>query len=199
MEEMNNIENISSSANQQFAEQKDFSKEAVRIQDLVNSGILNYQQGQYCMSQLAKKSMERLAQDQIPSADKSSPLNPFEEFHKLKPEFFNAEGRNDVLNYLQNSNCIIDKDEICLISDLVEKIEKSAIDRYIKQQDHEKNLNNNNEVAKRKLTANAQNSSSTYSNINKIFTREQIGRMSGAEFTKNEALIMEQLKKGLIK
>ena len=198
MEQECNTEDISLSANQQSTEQEDISKEAVRIQNLVNSGVLNYQQGQYCMSQLAKKSMERLAQDQIPTVDKSLEINPFEEFAKLKPKFFNGEARSDVLNYLQNSNFIVDKDEICLISDLVEKIEKSAVDRYIKQQNHEKILNETNEAAKRKLTANAQNSTSAFSNINKIFTREQIGRMSGAEFTKNEDLIMEQMMKGLI-
>lgn len=199
MEQECNTEDISLSANQQSTEQEDISKEAVRIQNLVNSGVLNYQQGQYCMSQLAKKSMERLAQEQIPQTTNINSASALEEFSRENPNFFNTEGRGDILNYLQNSNFIVDKDEICLISDLVEKIEKSAVDRYIKQQNHEKILNETNEAAKRKLTANAQNSTSAFSNINKIFTREQIGRMSGAEFTKNEALIMEQLKKGLIK
>ena len=82
---------------------------------------------------------------------------------------------------------------------MIEKLEQSAIERYLKQQAHEKNLSDENEIAKRKLTANAQNNSSFSFNKNGIFTREQIGRMSGAEFTKNEPLIMEQLRKGLIK
>ena len=58
MEEMNNFENISSSAEQQLPEQDGFAEDAVRIQGLVNSGVLNPQQGQYYMSQLAKKSLE---------------------------------------------------------------------------------------------------------------------------------------------
>lgn len=36
-------------------------------------------------------------------------------------------------------------------------------------------------------------------NFNRIFTREEIGRMSGDEFTRNEKMIMDQLKNGLIK
>ena len=35
--------------------------------------------------------------------------------------------------------------------------------------------------------------------MTKVFTREDIGRMSGEEFAKNEKLIMEQVKQGLIK
>ena len=80
---------------------------------------------------------------------------------------------------------------------MVEKLENCAVQRYLRKQAHEKALNDENEAAKRKLTANAQNSSSA-GNKNRAFTREQIGRMSGAEFTKNENLIMEQLRKGLI-
>lgn len=50
---------------------------------------------------------------------------------------------------------------------------------------------------KQKLRAKAQNSNKNEANT-RIFTREQIGRMSGAEFAKNERMIMDQLRKGLI-
>ncbi len=199
MEEVNNIESISSSADQQLFESESISQDAARIQGLVNSGLLNPQQGQYYMSQLAKKSMERLAQEQIPQAPNINSTSALEDFSRENPNFFNTEGRGDILNYLQNSNFIVDKDEINLITQMVEKLEKSAVERYIKQQAHERTLNENNELAKRRLTANAQNTSSIGNNLSKVFTREQIGRMSGAEFTKNESLIMEQLRKGLIK
>jgi hypothetical protein len=48
------------------------------------------------------------------------------------------------------------------------------------------------------LTANAQNKGFQDKNFSRTFTREQIGKMSGAEFAKYEPLIMEHLKKGLI-
>lgn len=91
-----------------------------------------------------------------------------------------------------------DEDELSKISALVEKIENSAIERYVKEKNHEKTLNSENEAAKQKLRAYAQNSAYDGNN-NLVFTREQIGKMSGAEFAKYERMIMDQLRKGLIK
>ena len=81
---------------------------------------------------------------------------------------------------------------------MIENIENCAVENYLKQQAHDKALNDENENAKKKLTANAQNANS-FGNKNMTFTREQIGKMSGAEFAKHEKAIMEQLRKGLIK
>ena len=75
---------------------------------------------------------------------------------------------------------------------------RSAINRYIKKVAHEENLEKSNTQAKEKLKANAQNSASEVKNF-LPFTREQIGKMTSAEFLKNEKLIMEQVKKGLVK
>ena len=114
------------------------------------------------------------------------------------PDFFNKDGRLDVFDYLKNSEIEFDDGEISKISELVEKIENSAIERYLKEKEHEKALNNENEFAKQRLKANAQNTSSDGLK-NLVFTREQIGKMSGKEFAKHERAIMDQLKKGLIK
>lgn len=197
MEEMNNDFQEPQQETSSTAESNDFAKEAQSIQNLVQSGLLNPQQGQYYMSQLAQRTLDRLTQDED---TKQTPYvnTAFDDFISERPDFFKPEGRSDVLNYLKNSNVDMDKDEIGIISDMVEKIEKCAIERFIQQQTHEQALNDENEAAKRKLTANAQNSSFT-ANKNRAFTREQIGRMSSAEFTKFEPMIMEQLKKGQIK
>ena len=77
-------------------------------------------------------------------------------------------------------------------------ISKAPIQNHNLKKQQKKNLNNSNEVAKQKLTANAQNSGFKDKNFSRTFTREQIGEMSGAEFAKHEPLIMDQLKKGLI-
>lgn len=108
------------------------------------------------------------------------------------------DGRNQVLDYLKQTNANVGKDEMSQITNLVTTLEKAAIDRYLKQQEHEKTLNDENEAAKLRLRANAQKSGSG-NNKGMVFTREQIGKMSGAEFAKNERLIMEQLKKGMIR
>ncbi len=49
-----------------------------------------------------------------------------------------------------------------------------------------------------RLRANAQNANFDDTQT-RVFTREQIGKMSGAEFAKYEKAIMEQLRKGLIR
>ena len=102
------------------------------------------------------------------------------------------------MDYLKNSNVNFDQEEISKISNLVETIENNAVERYLKQIAHEKTLNDENEIAKSRLRANAQNANFD-DNKNMVFTREQIGKMSGADFAKNEKAIMEQLRKGLIR
>ena len=124
--------------------------------------------------------------------------NAFAEFEAENAGFFNKDGRAEVLEYLKNSGFDGDKDEISLISKMIEKLENGAIDRYLKQSAHEKTLNSENELAKQRLRANAQNSN--FDDVKtRALTREQIGKMSGAEFAKYEKAIMEQLRKGLIK
>ena len=90
------------------------------------------------------------------------------------------------------------KDEIAKIAKLAENLEKSAVESYLKQTAHDKSLNDENTVAKSKLTSYAQNAPAD-SKYARIFTREDIGKMSGDEYTKNEKLIMEQVKQGLVK
>ena len=92
----------------------------------------------------------------------------------------------------------MDKDEISQVAKIVEQLENSAINSYLKKSAHEKSLNDENSAAKSKLNAYAQNSTGN-SNMNRIFTREDIGKMTSEEFTKNEKLIMDQVKQGLIK
>jgi len=131
-----------------------------------------------------------VSQAQVPAQ------NPLEIFNQENPGFFDKSARVDVLNYIRNFD--MDKDEISKIAKMIETLENSAIDGYLKQTAHDKTLNDENAAAKSKLTAYAQNSAIDGNN-NKVFTREEIGKMSGDEFVKNEKLIMEQVRQGLIK
>ena len=157
-----------------------------QIQDYVQNGVMTQEQGQNLMNYVTQKAFEKYTQCQNSQNVQTT------------PEFFNKDGRLDVYEYLKNSNVDFDLDEISKISELVEKIENTAIQRYLEKQEHEKMLNKENESAKQRLRANAQNNSSDGLK-NLVFTREQIGKMSGAEFAKHERAIMDQLKKGLIK
>ncbi len=171
------------------------------IDNFMKAGIINPVQGQHLMNYVLNKAQEYVVKQQQAAAQnpsKSQIVSGVEDFVKENPDFFNQNGRTQVLDYLKNSNMVVDKDEIAKISQMIEALEKSAVEGYLQQQAHAKSLNDENEAAKQKLRANAQNSNTADANA-RVFTREQIGKMSGAEFAKNERAIMEQLRKGLIR
>lgn len=195
--------------NVQFNDAENVKQMAVNdinmISNLVETGVMTQEQGQNLMNYVTKKAFEKyIASQSSETPNKISALASTitEQEQKTQnmpmPDFFNKDGRLDVYDYLKNSEIEFDDGEISKISDLVEKIENSAIERYLKEKEHEKALNNENEFAKQRLRANAQNTSSDGLK-NLVFTREQIGKMSGTEFAKHERAIMDQLKKGLIK
>lgn len=200
---MNNIENISSQAdNQNVAIVDDAQSIKQRviqdvklIENLVQTGVMTQEQGHNLVNYVTQKAFEKYNTAQSAATPQVQAVKP-----KVMPtpDFFNQDGRIDVFDYLKQANVDFDDDEISKISALVEKIENSAVDKYLRAQEHEKTLNSENESAKQRLRANAQNSVSDGAK-NLVFTREQIGRMSGAEFAKHERAIMDQLRKGLIK
>lgn len=182
--------------------QEDFQK----LKLLIQQGIVTQQQGQYLMNELVNKKQQidtfkqsqssaRKPEEQIPS-EKIVEENSLDLFNKENPDFFNNEGRKELLDYIKNLD--VDKDEISKIAKLAQNLENYAVDSYLKKSAHDKSLNDENFIAKSRLTSYAQHCPSD-SNYNRIFTREDIGKMSGEEFTKNEKLIMEQVKQGLIK
>lgn len=187
-----------------------------RIQKLMQLGLINSVQGQNLKKEVLKKAFDKLVQTEkikrnLPPVlqnsgtenKERSPLmnrnEGFEEFSKSNPDFFTSDGRKEVLDYLKSGDVIFGKDELSKISNIIRTVEKAAIDRYLKKVSYEKTLRNSNEVAKQRLTANAQKSGFSDKNLSRTFTREQIGKMSSVEFAKYESIIMEQLKKGLIR
>jgi len=208
---LNDAERIKTKIQVEQAISQDFAK----IQKLVESGLINSAQGQNLKKQVLKKAFDMLVQTEkakraLPQTlEKSGQLNnpvnknkvsekAFEEFGKSNPDFFTSDGRKEVLNYLKSNDVVIGKDELNQISGIIRTVEKAAIDRYLQNAAHEKTLKDSNETAKQRLTANAQKSGLS-GNLSRTFTREQIGKMSSAEFAKYESMIMEQLKKGQIK
>lgn len=186
------------------------SQDFAKIQKLVESGLINSAQGQNLKKQVLKKAFDMLVQTEkikretaasAQTKQVEAPVDKnkvLEEFSKSNPDFFTSDGRKEVLNYLQSNDVVFGNDELSKISTIIRTVEKAAIDRYLQNAAHEKTLRDANESAKQRLTANAQKSGLS-GNLSRTFTREQIGKMSGAEFAKYEAQIMEQLKKGMIK
>lgn len=183
--------------------------DADRVQELVQNNVITQEQGHYLYNQLLKKAqlinkyklaqqgnVSAASQTEEPDVEEIPEESPMDLFNKERPGFFEAAGRGDILNYIKGFD--MDKDEIVKIAQLVEALEHSAVDNYLKKSEYEKSLNDENAIAKSRLSAYAQNPASD-GNLVKVFTREEIGKMSGKEFTKNEDAIMAQLKKGLIK
>lgn len=169
-----------------------------KIQNLVDAGIIDNTQGQYLVNYVTDRAYNMVKQLKQDESQVPPQRDAFAEFEAENAGFFNRDGRGEVLEYLKRSGFDGDKDEISLISQMIEKLENGAIQRYLKQTAYEKSLNDENEIAKRRLRANAQNSN--FDDVKtRAFTREQIGKMSGAEFARYEKAIMEQLRKGLIK
>ena len=176
-------------------------KDLAIIDNFMKSGIINPVQGQHLMNYVLNKAREVIVQQQqagsfIPG--QAAAVSGIDEFTRENPDFFKQNQRNQVLEYLRNSNAGVDKDEILRISQMIEALEQGAVQGYLQKQAHAKSLNDESEAAKQRLRANAQNPNAAENNA-RIFTREQIGKMSGAEFAKNERAIMEQLRKGLIR
>ncbi len=179
---------------------EEFKKDLNNLQIVLNSGLINPLQGQNLLNHIIQEALKMNVQNtQEDLTTQISDKNTvFEEFAKKNPNFFNIGGRSEILNYLKSDNISVDKDELSKISKIVEAVEASAIERYLQKVAHEQNLEKANLQAKQKLQANAQNTKSECKNFSP-FTREQIGKMTSAEYLKNEPLIMEQLKKRLIK
>ena len=178
------------------------------IKNLVQQGVISKEQGRNLILQLADKlnKMSANKNDNILEPQKQAVSDTSEEipntstnyleiFVKDNPEFFKSEARNALFDYIKNLS--MDKDEIYQIVKLVELLENAAVDKYMKKIAHEKSLNDENAIAKKKLSAYAQDTNSS-NNYDRIFTRGDLGAMDGDEFNKNETLIMEQVKKGLI-
>lgn len=170
---------------------------------MVQQGVITSEQGQSLLKMLINKAnaLEEFKKTNDESADMGmnntpQPESSIDLFNKENPDFFKPAGRGDLLNYIKNLD--VDKDEISKIAQLAQNLEQSAVDEYLKQAAYDKNLNEENSIAKRKLTSYAQNAPSG-GDFSKIFTRADIGKMSGDEFTKNEKIINEQLRQGLIK
>lgn len=217
-EEMNNLINkgMSLADNRQMATQAEFSQPQTqelspsydvksivtndirKIQKLVDDGILDNTQGQYLVNYVIGKAYDMVNNQNSGEAQIQPQNSALAEYESENADFFNKEGRKEVLDYLKRVGFEGDKDEISVISQMIESLENGAIQRYLKQTAREKTLNDENEIAKQRLRANAQNSNFDDMKT-RVFTREQIGKMSGAEFAKFEKSIMEQLRKGLIK
>ena len=174
-----------------------FFDEISQVTNLMKKGFISQEQGCGIIANIAGQSEKKQvhnsnlidANGDIPKETSNTSHNANISSNKNYEKFF---------GYLKDFNFSLTDDDYATVSAFLEDIEKNAIERYAQQLRHEKNLAIRNEIAKSRLTSAAQNSTFE-NNKSKTFTREEIGKMSRADFIKNEQAIMSQLREGLIK
>lgn len=120
------------------------------------------------------------------------------DFDISKSEFLKA--RECLLNYLQNLDIELNREDLKNIEAVVLELEKAALLRQqVKNSENAfELLNKNNEIAKERLMTGSMQGSGIQNPPNKTFSRDEIAKMSTAEFIKNEPMINYQLQNGLL-
>lgn len=114
-------------------------------------------------------------------------------------EFLRA--RLCLLNYLKNLDISLDAEDMKKIEDVVLELEKAAMERKSTSINSEEALNmlkNSNEIAKDRLMTGSLKGTAFQEPPAKTFSRDEIAKMSTAEFIKNEPVINYQLQNGLL-
>ena len=173
-----------------------------KIAQLVATGKISPQQGAALKKNVLQKAF---GSDTLPQRAASNPTptvvngNPLVEFEQSNPDFFTSDARNAVKSYLQQEFETISPDELTKVVDLIRMIEEAAISSFQQSQANETAIKETNSEAIKRLQSSAASGAKPTAGGSKMFTREQIGKMSPDEFRQNEAEIMQQLKKGQIK
>ena len=113
--------------------------QADALQSLLNSGFINPQQGQNLLNHIIRAALDENVQSMQAdnpkiNFDKNA---AFKEFEKENPDFFTQDGRSEIMNYLKSDEIQFDKDELSKIAKIVEQVEKSAVERYLKKAAHD--------------------------------------------------------------
>ncbi len=125
-------------------------------------------------------------------------LKPAPLFDFGQSEFLKA--RNCLLKYLQNLDIELTEADLKEIESVVLELEKAAISAS--QAKNAENaldaLKSTNELAKERLITGSMLYNGQQTPPQKVFTRDEIAKMSTAEFIKNEPAINYQLQNGLL-
>lgn len=125
-------------------------------------------------------------------------MNAFQSVNFGDSDFLKA--RECLLDYLKNLDVELSYEDLAKIESVVLELEKLAVQKN--QEDNGQNaldmLNKSNEIAKERLMTGAMGSKGIKTLPQKTFTRDEIAKMSTAEFIKNEPAINYQLQNGLL-
>ena len=153
------------------------------IKNLMNSGLMQEEQATKMIQNMlyGQKNQNQLAPTSLPDQTQTT-----------------TQVNNKYVDYVKNSGIQLNDADCAKLSGMMEVVASKAVEKFQQKLQHNATLISENDSAKKKLNSYAQNSNCEI-NMARRFTREEIGKMTRAEFDANEKQIMEQLSKGMIK
>lgn len=194
-----NKDKISQSNNQHKSSQDMFG-DMEKIISLIKSGTMPQEQGLALLQRFTGGSQSKENSTSQQTAQNSDNKNQETDGEQISNNnnYNSNSSYSEIFDYLNKVSPSLNQDDYDRISGMIGNLENKAVEKYTKQMDYEKNLRNQNDSDKRRMTSNAQGYGYD-GNKNRKFTRAEIGKMSTKEFLENEAAIYEQLRKGDIR
>lgn len=169
---------------------KEILEKITLIAKLHSAGLLSNQQGVELLNIASKKFLK--------NNDFSKSADIPKKAEMAQNAFFDSVSRKNLKDFLQNKLTGKENFDENKFIELIKNLENEAVSTHEKEKEFSQNLKNSNDVAKGKLTSQAEKTNATNPEPEHIFTRKEISKMSQKEFDKNEDLIMQQMMKGLI-
>ena len=189
--------NQTPASNDKPAVTPDVMEDMEKIISLVKSGAIPREQGMAWIKQFSGFSEPQRAGTPAKTDEPPAQEQAKEPVAEQNGDYSASGNYSEIFDYLKKLVPSLSNENYQALSGMLGNIENKAVEKYNKQADYEKNLKNQNDSDKRRMTSNAQGYGYD-GNKNRTFTRAEIGKMSTKEFLKNEAVIFEQLRKGNI-
>jgi len=174
-----------------------FEEHLKYVDALVLAGIIDETTGK-SMKQQITANFPTKTRSNTPFQATGVSSNPASAFDFSQSEFLKA--RNCLLKYLQNLDIQLSEADLKEIESVVLELEKAAITASLDKNGQEAlmALKNTNEIAKERLITGPIAPNGLQNAPQKVFSRDEIAKMSTAEFIKNEPIINYQLQNGLL-
>lgn len=178
------------------------------IANIISFGLLSEKQGaeiRKILGDLAEKRSENAVFAPVSANAKQNGANASSEspqtaeemknaFFKVHSALLNSDAGALLKEYLKEAG----GEDYEKIGKILEEVAKNAVEAYIKKVEYEKNLYSANEDAKKKLKTYSSQGTRNKGEAKKVYTREEIGRMSAEEFARAHDQIMDDFVNGRV-
>lgn len=163
-----------------------FTDNLNNLRTLIQNGIIPVEQGQNYVMNLIKNTFQIPLAPQTDAPTQMQAPVPQPAMQTQNPQ---VNARQSILDYFQNTG--VNQEDMNTLSGYLTNYANEAVNKYKQQLSQ-------NENAKQRLYSNAQNTTSD-TKIDRVYSAQEIGKMTTEEFLRNEDAIMDQLRKGKIR